>query len=97
VALPHARIQGLKEPRGAFLRLREPVDFDALDDQPVDLVFGLLVPGEATEEHLELLSELARFFADPELTHRLRQATSTSQVLQLFHPAILPDAASSHS
>ncbi len=97
VALPHARIQGLRHPRGAFLRLDEAIDFDALDDGPVDLVFGLLVPGDATEAHLALLAELARLFTDPHLCSRIRQARTAAEVLHLLYPHPLPDAASSHS
>jgi PTS system nitrogen regulatory IIA component len=74
VALPHARMPGIHESRGAFLRLQEPVDFDALDGQPVDLVFALLVPEEATEEHLQLLARLAAMFNDKELRDQLRVA-----------------------
>jgi len=74
VALPHARMPGVDESRGAFLRLAEAVEFDALDDQPVDLVFALLVPEDATEEHLRLLAQLAGMFNDEELRNRLREA-----------------------
>jgi PTS system nitrogen regulatory IIA component len=56
------------------MRLAEPVDFDALDGQPVDLVFALLVPEEATEQHLQLLGNLASMFNDPQLRQRLRQS-----------------------
>lgn len=74
VALPHARMPGISESRGAFLRLAEPVEFDALDGQPVDLVFALLVPEDATEEHLQLLARLAAMFNSEELRSRLREA-----------------------
>jgi PTS system nitrogen regulatory IIA component len=74
VALPHARMPGLSKSRGAFLRLAEAVEFDALDDQPVDLVFALLVPEDATEEHLQLLAQLAGMFNEEELRNRLRKA-----------------------
>ncbi len=97
VALPHARIRGLKRPRGAFLRLARPVDFDALDGGPVDLVFGLLVPEEATEEHLALLAELARLFADEAACDRFRRVQDPAGVLRLLYPDPLPDAASGHS
>ena len=76
VALPHARMPGFSDTRGAFLRLAEPVEFDALDGQPVDLVFALLVPEEATEEHLQLLASLASMFNEAELCQRLRAADS---------------------
>jgi PTS system nitrogen regulatory IIA component len=74
VALPHARMPGIDSSHGAFLRLAEAVDFDALDGQPVDLVFALLVPEEATEQHLQLLGNLASMFNDPQLRQRLRQS-----------------------
>ncbi len=96
VALPHTRIHGLRRPRGAFLRLAEPVDFDALDGSPVDLIFGLLVPDTATEEHLALLAELARLLGDVESCRRLREARRSSDVLRLLYPEPIPDAASGH-
>jgi PTS system nitrogen regulatory IIA component len=74
VALPHARMPGIEESRGAFLRLAEPIDFDALDGQPVDLVFALLVPEDANDEHLQLLARLATMFNEQELRDRLRTA-----------------------
>ena len=74
MALPHARIAGIQDTRGAFLRLDQPVDFDALDGQPVDLVFALLVPEEANDEHLQLLARLASMFNEGELRERLREA-----------------------
>lgn len=74
VALPHARMPGVESSHGAFLRLAEPIDFDSLDGQPVDLVFALLVPEEATEEHLQLLGSLAGMFNDDELREQLRSA-----------------------
>ncbi len=76
VALPHARMPGIKQCRGAFLRLAEPVEFDALDGEPVDLVFALLVPENANEEHLQLLARLAGMFNEERLRQRLRSAES---------------------
>jgi PTS system nitrogen regulatory IIA component len=84
VALPHARVPGLATAHGVFLRLAKPVDFDALDGQPVDLVFALLVPEEATEEHLQLLAELAKRFGDSGLCEQLRQSRDPAQVSQLI-------------
>ncbi len=71
VAIPHGRIKGLKDPVGAFLRLKTPVPFDAPDGRPVTLVFVLLVPEQATEQHLQILSELAQMFSDRELRAKL--------------------------
>lgn len=84
VALPHARVPGLGTAHGAFLRLARPVDFDALDGQPVDLVFALLVPEDATDEHLQLLAALARRFSDSQLCEQLRQSQDPTQVAQLL-------------
>ena len=65
---------GISTSHGAFLRLNEAVEFDALDGQPVDLVFALLVPEDATDEHLQLLGQLATMFNQPELREQLRSA-----------------------
>jgi PTS system nitrogen regulatory IIA component len=83
VALPHARMPGIDQTRGAFLKLSRPVDFDSVDGQPVDLVFALVVPEEATEEHLELLAELAGLFHDAGLREELRHANA-EQALRIF-------------
>src|ERR1700716_3188781 len=64
VAIPHGRIKGLARALGAFVRPLQPIPFDAPDGKPVEQVFVLLVPGQATEEHLELLSELAQMFSE---------------------------------
>ena len=64
IAIPHGRIKGLKEAKGAFLRLAAAVPYEAPDSLPVNLMFVLLVPEAATEKHLQLLSELAQMFSD---------------------------------
>jgi len=87
VALPHARIPQLKDTRGAFLRLAEGVEFDALDGEPVDLVFALLVPEEANEEHLQLLAHLAGRFKDAALRLRLREAEADEALRLLIDNA----------
>jgi PTS system nitrogen regulatory IIA component len=71
VAIPHGRIKGLKEAIGAFVRLSVPVAFDAPDGQPVSLLFVLLVPEQANEVHLQILSELAQMFSDREFREQL--------------------------
>ena len=76
VALPHGRLPNLRQAVGAFMKLKEPVEFDALDGQPVDLVFGLLVPEESTDEHLQILSLLAEGFSEETLRQQLRDAPS---------------------
>jgi PTS system nitrogen regulatory IIA component len=75
VAIPHCRIP-CKQIVGAFLKLEEPVDYDAIDDQPVDLLFVLAVPPLETTAHLEVLAALARVFESPESRRRLRAQNS---------------------
>jgi PTS system nitrogen regulatory IIA component len=82
VAIPHGRIKGLKEAVGAFVRLATPVAFDAPDGNPVNLVFVLLVPEQATEQHLQILSELAQLFSDRELRERLASDKDSSNLHQ---------------
>src|ERR687895_1716083 len=92
VAIPHGRIKGLKEALGAFLRLAQPVPFDAPDGNPVNLVFVLLVPEKATEKHLQILSELAQMFSDKALREAMALASDAAALHQLI-VAWQPDAA----
>jgi PTS system nitrogen regulatory IIA component len=84
VAIPHGRIKGLKKPLAAFLQLATPVQFDAPDGAPVKLVFVLLVPEAANEQHLQLLSELAQMFSDPALREKLMTAGDATALHTLF-------------
>ncbi len=72
VALPHARISGLEEVHGVFLLLEKPIDFDAVDRQPVDLVFALFAPEEAGVEHLKALALVSRSLRESALCAKLR-------------------------
>src|ERR687884_2235654 len=83
VAIPHGRIKGLKEALGAFIRLAQPVPFDAPDGNPVSLVFVLLVPEKATEKHLQILSELAQMFSDKALRESMTAAADAAALHQL--------------
>lgn len=74
VAIPHARLKGLDDCIGGLIRLPTGVNFDATDGQPVDLIFGLLVPEQATDEHLKLLRQLAEIFSDDETLSELHRA-----------------------
>jgi nitrogen PTS system EIIA component len=69
-------------PSPPCIKLEHGVDYDALDGQPVDLVFALLVPEHATEEHLQLLAQLAEMFSDSELLGHLRDASDSSHLLE---------------
>ena len=91
VALPHARMPGIEDSRGAFLQLADAVEFDALDGEPVDLVFALLVPENANEEHLQLLARLAAMFNEEPLRNRLRAAEAEEAM------AILSGNSSTHA
>ena len=84
IAIPHGRIKGLKQARGAFVRLRQPVAFDAPDGKPVSQVFVLLVPEQATDLHLQLLSELAQMFSERAFREKLANAASATDLLALF-------------
>jgi PTS system nitrogen regulatory IIA component len=84
IALPHARMHGVSEACGAFVQLTSAAEFDAMDSQPVDLVFGLLVPEEATQEHLQLLATLAALFSNAQFCLRLRQARSSEELMSAF-------------
>src|ERR1041384_2594662 len=64
VAVPHGRIKGLKTPLAAFVRLKEPIPFESPDGQPVSLLIFLLIPAHVTQQHLEILSEIAEMFSD---------------------------------
>lgn len=64
VAVPHGRIKGLKSPLAAFVRLAEPIPFESPDGQPVNLLIFLLIPDNVTQQHLEILSEIAEMFSD---------------------------------
>lgn len=83
VAIPHGRIKGLKEAVAAVVSLSQPVAFDAPDAEPVSLLVFLLVPEQATQQHLEILSELAELLSDKELREQLKTAKKVGEVLQL--------------
>lgn len=84
IAIPHGRIKGLKEAAGAFLRLATPVQFDAPDGRPVNLLFVLLVPEQANETHLQLLSELAQMFSERAFREQLLNAPDAAAIYALF-------------
>ena len=84
IAIPHGRIKHLKETACAFIRLKTPTDFDAPDNQPVDLVFILLAPAAATDIHLQILGELAAMFSDEEFRAKLRAAPDAAALHRLI-------------
>ncbi|HBO5355957.1 TPA: PTS IIA-like nitrogen regulatory protein PtsN [Pseudomonas aeruginosa] len=83
IAIPHCRLSGCQSPISAVLHLDAPVDFDALDGAPVDLLFVLLVPEAATEEHLELLRQIAAMLDRADVRDRLRSAPTAEALYQI--------------
>lgn len=84
VAIPHGRLPGLKGASCALIKLNEGVDYDVADNQPVDLICGLVVPEQYTDEHLVILSALAEMFSDTVMCSRLRAARSSQEVFDLL-------------
>ena len=80
VAIPHARLSGLDQVIGYFARLEKPVDFEAVDGLPVDLVFMLLAPQEAGAEHLRALARVSRTLRDPGICEKLRSTTDVAAI-----------------
>lgn len=76
VAIPHCKVAGLRRPFGMLVRLARPIDFEAIDEIPVDIVFMLLIPADAGKDHLNLLAAVARQLRSPEILKKLRQAGS---------------------
>ncbi|MDX9875573.1 MAG: PTS IIA-like nitrogen regulatory protein PtsN [Spongiibacteraceae bacterium] len=85
IALPHCRLKSVERAIGCLVTLAQPIEFEAVDDNPVDVLFVLLVPEAATQEHLNVLAALAERFSDPAYTESLR-AASTSE--ELYEAAI---------
>ena len=80
IAIPHCRCNNIQSTIGCLLTLKEPIDFDAQDDMGVDIIFVLLVPSQATEEHLQTLSELASLLSQPKYTDSLRGSISRDEL-----------------
>lgn len=74
IAIPHCRVADCTQPLGTLLTLAEPIPFDAPDDQPVDLLFVLLVPEKAHQQHLDILATVARLFSQADFCEHLRAA-----------------------
>ncbi len=80
VAIPHGRIKGLKEAVAAFIRVADPIQFDAPDGQPVSLMIFLLVPEQASQQHLDILSELTQMLSDKSFREGLLSASDAQAV-----------------
>lgn len=84
VAIPHGRLRKLDHVVSAFMRLEQGVDFDAIDKEPVDFLFALLVPQDCNEEHLKLLAQLAKMFSNPATREKLRLAKSSEELYDIL-------------
>ncbi len=84
VAIPHARIDHGNQAIGAFIRMSQGVDYDAVDHKPVDLLFALLVPEDSTDEHLQILAGLAEMFSDDTFRERLRNCKGSGEIYDLI-------------
>lgn len=84
VGVPHARLEGLQRMRGVFVRLEQPVEFESVDDQPVDLLFALFAPKNAGAEHLRALARVSRLLRQSELREQLRKARSADAIHALL-------------
>lgn len=93
IAIPHGRIDGIDRVRGLFVRLAQPVDFDAIDDAPVDLVFMLLSPADAGAEHLKALARVSRAMRDRAFAEKLRGAANGDALYALLAGVEARDAA----
>jgi len=87
IAIPHCRLENCRHVIGMLVTLTQGIPFDAIDNQPVDLLFVLIVPQEATSEHLELLSQLAERFNNRTLCDKLRQCGDSQSLYQAIQAA----------
>jgi PTS system nitrogen regulatory IIA component len=93
VAIPHGKLRSVEKLVGVFARLTRPVDFDALDDQPVDLVFLLLAPESAGADHLKALARIARVLRDGGVAQKLRVANNAVEL----HSILVNPSQASHA
>jgi nitrogen PTS system EIIA component len=93
VAIPHARLPGIERLIGFFVRLETPIEYDALDDAPVDLVFLLVAPESASTLQLKALARIARLLRDAELAARLRTEAAPGEVFELLRGRVPGQAA----
>lgn len=84
VAIPHGKLPGLNQITGVFARLSKPVPFDAMDDEPVDLVFAILAPEGSGADHLKALSRIARIMRNQDTLAALRQTTDRDAIYSLL-------------
>ncbi len=85
IAIPHGKLPGLDRVYGVFAKLDRPVDFDAIDDQPVDLIFLLLAPANCGGDHLKALAKVSRMLRDRRLCEKVRGSSSCEAIYSLMN------------
>ncbi len=83
IAIPHCRVPHCQGIIGALITLKEPIEFDAIDSKPVDLLFVLIVPEQKTDEHVKTLAGLAELFNDPDFCYTLRQTQDSDDLYNI--------------
>ncbi|MDD7805430.1 MAG: PTS sugar transporter subunit IIA [Endozoicomonas sp. (ex Botrylloides leachii)] len=84
IAIPHCRTKYCTEPIGLFIQFAEPIDFEATDHKPVDLVFALIVPEESSQQHLDILKALVGRFQTSKLLAKLRGASNSAELYDII-------------
>lgn len=92
IAIPHGKLSALERITGVFARLDTPIDFEAIDDQPVDLIFLLLAPESAGADHLKALARISRLLREPSAVEKLRASSDSAAIF-----AVLTETATSHA
>ena len=93
IAIPHAQVQGLTHMRAVFVRLETPVEFAAVDDEPVDLIFALLAPPGAGSDHLRALARVSRILRRADIREQLRVARGADAIHALLAQEVQSSAA----
>ena len=84
VAIPHARIEGISNVRGLFIKLDKPIDFESIDKQPVDLIFSIIAPKNDGVDHLKALAKVSRVLRDPNIRTKLRSTEDISALYSII-------------
>lgn len=91
IAIPHCRLQGNQETLVAMLRLQQGIDYDSIDGKPVDILFAMVVPEDAGEEHLKALAQLAKMFSNESILSQLHEARDKTEICQILNTGVSTD------
>ena len=84
IAIPHARISDIESPRLLFIKLSDGINFDAIDDNKVDIIFSLVVPDTKEDFHIELLSKVAELLDNNQIVHKIRESSDKKEIYTLI-------------